>query len=166
MNIYLSKNATQGMSKKEMCTVTSNAISKGLNSAGSSFTGIYAIGAYYDEDASGDFIKHDIAGPGWTESDAPKLFQFIKSLKVGDIVYIKSAPPSSKYITVKAIGIIVDDRFVTNSSVVSIGRNIKWVITTIFKIDKPKEKNNVRLNTMYEEFYPDVQKSILDKLFD
>jgi len=127
---------------------------------------IYAIGAYYDEDASIDFIKHHIAGPGWSKSDAPELFQFINSLKVGDIVYIKSAPPSSKHITVKAIGIVVDDILVTDSPVVSAGRNIKWVITSTFKVDKPKEKNNVRLNTMYEEFHPDVQKSILGKLFD
>lgn len=38
MNAYLLKNVTQGMSKKEMCAVTSSAISEGLNSAGSSFT--------------------------------------------------------------------------------------------------------------------------------
>jgi len=127
---------------------------------------IYAIGAYYDQDASNDFIKNNIAGPGWSEKDAPELFQFINSLKVGDIIYIKSAPPSSKYITIKAIGIIVDDVLVTGSPVVSAGRNMKWVITSTFKIEKPQEKNNVRLNTMYEEFHPDVQKSILNKLFD
>jgi len=42
---------------------------------------------------------------------------------------------------------------------------MKWLVTDSFRIPKPKEKNNVRLNTMYEEFHPDVQKEILDKLF-
>jgi len=127
---------------------------------------IFAVGAYYDKDVSNDFIKNNIAGPGWSRADAPELHQFINSLKVGDIVYIKSASPSSKDIIVKAIGVVADDVLVTNSSVVSAGRNIKWLVTESFRIPKPKEKNNVRLNTMYEEFHPDVQRVVLDKLFD
>jgi len=103
---------------------------------------IYAVGAYYDQDVSNDFIKNNIAGPGWSEDDAPELFQFINSLKVGDIM------------------------LVTNSPVVSAGRNVKWIITSTFKIEKPREKNNVRLNTMYEEFHPRVQKTILERLFN
>ncbi|HHT00697.1 MAG TPA: hypothetical protein ENK73_07565 [Thiomicrospira sp.] len=126
---------------------------------------IFAVGAYYDEDVSDDFIKNNIAGPGWSKLDAPELHQFVNSLKVGDIVYIKSASPSSKDIIVKAIGVVADDVLVTSSSVVSVGRNIKWLITQDFRIPKPKEKNNVRLNTMYEEFHPEVQRGILDKLF-
>jgi hypothetical protein len=126
---------------------------------------IFAVGAYYDEDVSDDFIKNNIAGPGWSKSDAPELHQYINSLKVGDIIYIKSASPASKDIIVKAIGVVADNVLVTNSPVVSAGRNIKWLVTKDFRIPKPKEKNNVRLNTMYEEFHPEVQKAILDKLF-
>lgn len=126
---------------------------------------IYAIGAYYDEDVSGEFIANNIAGPGWNSKDAPELHQFVRSLKVGDIVYIKSAPPSSMDIIVKGIGVITNDEVVTTSSVVSAGRNIKWLVTETFRIPKPVEKNNVRLNTMYEEFHPIVQSEILAKLF-
>lgn len=126
---------------------------------------IYAIGAYYDEDVSGEFIANNIAGPGWDNTQAPELHQFVRSLKVGDIVYIKSAPPSSSDITVKGIGVITDDQVVTTSPVVSAGRNIKWLVTENFRIPKPTEKNNVRLNTMYEEFHPYVQSAILAKLF-
>ena len=126
---------------------------------------IYAIGAYYDEDVSDDFIANNIAGPGWNKTKAPELHQFIHSLKVGDIVYIKSAPPSSGDITVKGIGVVTDDVFITTSSIVSAGRNIKWVVKEHFRIPKPSEKNNVRMNTMYEEFHPDVQSEILKKLF-
>jgi hypothetical protein len=126
---------------------------------------IYAIGAYFGKDVSENFIKNNIAGPGWSKVEAPELHQFINSLKVGDIIYIKSVPPSSKNIFIKAIGVIIDDNFITSSSIVSAGRNVKWLVTDSFKIPKPKEKNNVRLNTMYEEFHPAVQKEILDKLF-
>ncbi|GKQ99782.1 hypothetical protein [Aeromonas hydrophila] len=126
---------------------------------------IYAIGAYYDDDVSGEFITHNIAGPGWGIEKAPELHQFVRSLKVGDIVYIKSASPSSPDIIVKGIGVIINDEVVTTSSVVSAGRNIKWLIIESFRIPKPIEKNNVRLNTMYEEFHPNVQFEILNKLF-
>lgn len=126
---------------------------------------IFAVGAYYDTDVSDKFIYENIAGPGWSNEEAPELHQFIRTLKVGDIVYIKSSPPSSKNIIVKAIGVIIDDQINNNSSIVAIGRNIKWVVRDAFTIQKPKEKNNVRLNTMYEEYHPDIQKVILDKLF-
>lgn len=127
---------------------------------------IYAVGANHDgEDVSDDFISNNIAGPGWSNIDAPELHQFLRSLKVGDIVYIKSFSPSSPDIIVKAIGIITDDEVVTNSNVVAAGRNIKWIVKDSFRISKPIEKYNVRLNTMYEEFHPTVQSEILTKLF-
>lgn len=126
---------------------------------------IFAVGANYDGDVSDDFIANNIAGPGWNVSDAPELHQFIRSLKVGDIVYIKSFSPSSPDIIVKAIGVITDDQVITTSKVVAAGRNIKWVVKNEFRIPKPTEKLNVRLNTMYEEFHPLVQSQILAKLF-
>ena len=80
---------------------------------------IFAVGASYDEtDVSGDFIKNNIAGPLWDNLVAPELHQFVNSLKVGDIVYIKSYSPRSNDIIVKAIGVVKDDGLVTNSSVV------------------------------------------------
>ena len=126
---------------------------------------IYAIGAYYGKDVSGEFIANNIAGPGWDITEAPELHQFVSSLKVGDIVYIKSVSPASPDIIIKGIGVIIDNQVVTTSSVVSAGRNIKWLVTDNFRIPKPNEKNNVRLNTMYEEFHPAVQSAILAKLF-
>lgn len=127
---------------------------------------IYAIGAYYDEDVSGEFIANNIAGPGWNNSQAPELHQFIRLLKVGDIVYIKSASPASPDIIVKGIGVITNDQVVMSSPVVSAGRHIMWLVTDSFRIPKPSEKNNVRMNTMYEEFHPDVQRAVLEKLFN
>ena len=51
---------------------------------------IYAIGAFYDCDVSDEFIKENIIGVGWNDTDAPELHQFLSTLKVGDIVYISS----------------------------------------------------------------------------
>jgi predicted Mrr-cat superfamily restriction endonuclease len=117
---------------------------------------------------SDDFIKGNFAGPGWSENDAPELHQFIRSLKVGDVVYIKSNPANSPNITIKAIGIITNDEILSkkDNQLIGAARNIRWIRTDSFAIKKPKEKNNVRLNTMYEEFHPAIQSEIIEKLFE
>jgi hypothetical protein len=124
---------------------------------------IYGIGAYYDHDVSSDFIKNNLVGVGWGKSSAPELHEYIKSLKVGDIVYIKAAFGGAD-ITVKAIGIITDNIILdlqSSNNLVEIGRNVKWISTRKFTIPKPDEKNNVRNNTLYEEFHPIVQDKII-----
>jgi hypothetical protein len=126
---------------------------------------IFAIGAYYEEDVSDEFLANNIAGPGWGIDEAPELHQFLRSIKVGDIVYIKAFPPGSPDIIVKGIGVVTDDVLITESDFVGAGRNVKWLVTDSFRVPKPTEKNNVRLNTMYEEFHPAVQSAILEKLF-
>jgi hypothetical protein len=128
---------------------------------------IYGIGAFYDEDVSDKFVRANIVGAGWSAHDAPELHQFIRSLKVGDIVYIKAFPPGSREIIVKAIGVIADDVIVddeNSNGVVSCGRNVRWVSTQQFALPQPREKNNVRANTLYEEFHPVVQREILARL--
>ena len=127
---------------------------------------IFGIGASYDkEDVSQAFIKANLVGVGHGVKDAPELHQFIRSLKVGDVVYIKSFSPRSSNIFVRGIGVIIDDKEVKNR-IVSCGRNVKWVDIQEFRITKPThEKNNVRNNAMYEEFHPQVQRMILERLY-
>lgn len=129
---------------------------------------IFGIGAYYGEDVSSEFIDYGIAGPGWDYSEAPELFQYIASLKVGDIIYIKSCSARSKDLHVKGIGFVADPKLLTEENetkgIVSAGRRINWVNRERFTIGKPKEKNNVRSNTIYEEFHPEVQQVIMCKV--
>ncbi len=128
---------------------------------------IYGIGAYYEEDVSGRCIAENLVGVGWDATDAPDLHQFMRSLKVGDIVYIKAFPPGNK-LTVKAIGIITDDRVrgaKDSNDLVSCGRNVRWVSKEPFVLRVPAQKNNVRSNTLYEEFHPKVQREILRRLW-
>ena len=132
---------------------------------------IYGIGAHYDKqyDVSQDFIDSNFVGIGWASDKAPELHQFLQSLKVGDIIYIKSFSPRSTNINIMAIGIIVTsvirkDEDDTNE-IFSIGREVQWLNTEKFSIPKPKEKNNVRNNSLYEEFNPSVQREILNRIF-
>ena len=128
---------------------------------------IYGIGAKYDRDVSGNFIANNIIGTGWSASDAPDLHEYIKSLKVGDIVFIKRCGPRSTSIQVEAIGIIKDSLIINSTScggIVEIGRNVKWIHKYQFSIPIPPNKNNFRANTLYEEFHPEIQKDILAKI--
>lgn len=126
---------------------------------------IYGFGAFHgNRDVSSDFINKNVIGTGWSFTDSPELFQYIKSLKVGDIVYIKSFSPSSTNLFIKGIVIIKDDNIVVGVCGITCGRNVIWKDKTQFTIPKPIEKNNVRANTMYEEFNPSVQECIISKL--
>jgi hypothetical protein len=131
---------------------------------------IFGIGAYDKDqyqDVSQEFIQAGIVGIRWEAVDAPELHQFMRSLGIGDIVYIKSYQPNSPKIIVKAIGIITDDQIRTSensNNLISYGRNVCWIQTQEFCIPKPYEKNNVRTNTMYQEFHPDVQEHIIQHL--
>ncbi len=127
---------------------------------------IYGVGAYYDDDVSDAFIANQLVGVGWDSTDAPELQEYFKSLKVGDIVYIKAAFGGAD-ITVKGIGIISDNVIRTRADtndLVSTGRNVTWLSTERFVIPRPPEKNNVRSNTVYEEFHPIVQQEIIRRL--
>jgi len=130
---------------------------------------IFGVGAYYEHDVSARFIADNVVGVGWKDQDAPELHRFMRSLKVGDIVYIKSYPPGAADIFVKAIGLVRDD-IVRNAkdtnNLVEVGRNVEWVALKEFRIPRPSEKNNVRSNTMYEEYHPEVQRVIMQRLID
>jgi hypothetical protein len=138
-----------------------------LRNTGDVIMAIFGIGAFYDEDVSQDFIRANLIGVGWGENDAPELHKFVRTLKVGDIVYIKAYPPGGSDIIVKGIGIIIDDTVRTeedSDGLISCGRNVRWVNENVFRIPRPRERNNVRSNTMYEEFHPEVQRIILENI--
>ena len=126
---------------------------------------IFGIGAYYDGDVSEEFIDNEIIGTGWTIIVAPELHVYFTTLKVGDIVYIKAAFGGAD-ITVKGIGVITDNVILTSANhyLTQIGRNVRWLNTEKFVIPRPMEKNNVRSNTVYEEFHPLVQQEIIRRL--
>jgi len=123
---------------------------------------IYGIGAYHDSDVSQEFLTHNIILVGWGPADAPELDQYIRALRVGDIVYIKSYSPRSPSLVIKGIGIVADAEVITHNG--NMGRRVLWLDRQEFRIPKPTEKNNVRNNTIYEEFHPAVQSEILNRI--
>ena len=89
----------------------------------------------------------------------------IKTIKAGDIVYIKKCNVGSD-ITVRAIGIVTDYEIKKVAKVAEIARNVKWIDTNSFVITNPKntDKNNVRSNSVYEEYNLEVIGQIIGRM--
>lgn len=122
---------------------------------------IYGIGAYYDDsnDVSEDFINQGVACVGWSITEAPSLHEILKALKVGDIIYIKSAP-IGQGLRVKGVGIIIDN---TLTAYPGLGKGVRvnWRWTGHQVLNEIPDKNNVRNNTLYEEYSKHIQSQII-----
>ena len=124
---------------------------------------IFGIGATYDRDVSNEFIDNGVACVGWDATDASALHEILRFLKLGDIIYIKSAP-IGKGIRVKGIGIVKDNTLISIPNL-GTGVLVNWVWSGYENLGTIRDKYNVRNNTLYEEFNRDVQTRILELLF-
>src|SRR5579871_41684 len=66
---------------------------------------MFGLGAHYEDDVTDDFINNGLACVGWEYNEAPSLHEIMRSVQVGDIIYIKAHPPHIGLI-VKAIGLV------------------------------------------------------------
>lgn len=125
---------------------------------------IYGIGAYYDrDDMTKEFLSKEAACIGWNKTDAPPLHKMMKHIKTGDILYIKSHPPTEGLI-IKAIGVVIDDEIFCTEDIDEACLKVKWIWKGEKNLGKIDDKNNVRNNTLYEELNPDIQKFVIDLL--
>ncbi len=121
---------------------------------------VFGFGANFDgTDMAGEFIKNNEIYIGWGKDDAPSQYNLLRSIKAGDIVYIKSQAPSVG-LHIKGIGIVLSHDVNGKSSL-----NMKWISDKVIKWGKVNDKYNVRSNTLYEEFNPEIIETILNELF-
>jgi hypothetical protein len=128
---------------------------------------IFGIGAFYggERDVSGDFIREGVACVGWDEQQAPPIYEILRHIRVGDIVYIKSHPSGRLYL--KAVG-IVEDATVQRHGDLGHGVRVRWLWhgEPVQVPYTPAERTyNVRSITLYEEVSPMVQREVLRLLF-
>ena len=113
---------------------------------------------------------------GWDIVNAEDLYTLISSIKVGDIIYLKSNRPGSLNIRIKGIGIVTKSLMQTlfeNEIDLSNMRSnfelpVNWISTENRTISIPNDTGkltNVRAATLYEEYLPFVQTEILNTLF-
>lgn len=113
---------------------------------------------------------------GWNELSARDLYAFMASLKVGDILYIKSNQPGSRNIRVKGIGIvtrnligcITSGEFRGNvSDWETLFVHVAWLDREEFLIEIPEGEGkltNIRAATIYEEYLPFVQEAVIARI--
>lgn len=130
---------------------------------------VWGIGAYYKDtnprNKENDFIRNGYAYIGWGKNEAPSVHKMFDSVKVGDIIYIKSFVPRTKSLKIKAIGIVTDNE--KQVSTLGTGIQVKWKssFNPITVVLAPEEyKNNVFNNTLYEEFDKGIIELLIDEL--
>ncbi len=140
---------------------------------------IYGVGSNWSgEELKDRFFSEDRFILGWNEENAKDLYSFVSSLKVGDILYIKSNRPGARKIKVKGIGIVTKNLLSCinsgsfkngNSDWSTLFVNVAWLHQKEFVINIPKNEGkltNTRAATIYEEYLPFVQDAILQKIID
>ena len=127
---------------------------------------VYGIGANYDgtRDVSGDFISRNIACVGWSLQDAPTLHEILKHIKTGDIIYIKSHPPSIGLI-IKAVGIVIGNHILSDPDLGD-GVQVRWEWTGDRRIGILGDRYAVRNITLYEEYNFDIITTVIQLLLD
>lgn len=138
---------------------------------------VFGIGAYYDdEDVSDAFVTQKCACIGYGKTEASSLYEMLRRIKKGDIIYIKSYSIQKNAVVIKAIGYVIgrsiEEYFFPNSQEsMGYGREVLW--KSVYKenedwirVPLPQEdkKNNVYNNTLYEEYSDTVINKLLELL--
>lgn len=140
---------------------------------------IYGAGSVWNDDEMNEiFFQQGRFILGWNDENAKDLYDAITTLKVGDIIYLKSNAPGSRNIRVKGIGVVSksfvqsitdgDYRNVAIEDWDSLFVTVNWIRREEFRIVIPTEEGkltNIRAASFYEEFLPFVQTAILNSLF-
>jgi hypothetical protein len=135
---------------------------------------IYGIGASYEGkyNKQKEFISKSCACIGWEEYQAPALYNVLKKVNIGDLMYIKSMSIATKELLIKAVGVVVDNIITSyddgNGSHLGNGIKVKWLWNDEkrIKISDEMYRYNVFNNTLYEEFNDDIQKLVVKLAFN
>ncbi len=138
---------------------------------------VFGAGAYYDEDVTMDFIERKCFCIGHEKEDASALYEMLRRIKIGDIVYLKSFNHGKKgesgKLFIKAIGFVVGQgiksfTFPKSDDDMGYGREVMWVKKYVNREDwieielEPEERvNNVYANTLYEEYSARIIKKMI-----
>jgi hypothetical protein len=128
---------------------------------------IYGFGAMFggNTDVTDDFFQQRMACVGWSEQDAPPLFDILRNIGNGDLVFIKSFNPQVG-LTIKAVG-IVTDRTIRQYAVLGHPRNgvtVLWVWHGSDSVGKIDDKYPIRSVTLFQEHTPSVQARVIGHL--
>jgi len=142
---------------------------------------VFGAGAYYDVDVTKDFLEEECFCIGYEKEDASALYEMLRRVKIGDVVYLKSFNMGKKgesgKIFIKAIGFVVGQGIksftFSNGNDMGYGRKVKWIKDFSnredwFELELNSEEriNNVYANTLYEEYSARIIKNLIILLTD
>ncbi len=141
---------------------------------------IFGVGSKWEyEELKNQFFSEGKFILGWNEASAKDLYEFVASLKVGDILYIKANAPGSRSIRVKGVGVVtrsligcINEGEFGASSISdwqSLFVRVAWVHQDEFVVTIPENEGkltNIRAATIYEEYLPFVQEAILARVIN
>jgi len=92
---------------------------------------VFGIGAYYDCDVSSDFVNEECACIGYGKTEASSLYEMLRRIKKGDIIYIKSYTIKNSTVVIKALGYVIgrninEFNFPNSAESMGFGRKILW----------------------------------------
>jgi len=138
---------------------------------------IFGAGSKWENDEmSQDFFRNENFVIGWNINDAEDLYSLISTIKIGDIIYLKSNQPGSLNLKIKGVG-IVKNSFLgvlfQNEENLSLRKHsfelpVEWICKAEFNIVIPiniGKLTHIRSGTLYEEYLPYVQREVLTKMF-
>ncbi len=136
---------------------------------------IAGCGCFYgNDDMCDEFLKNGIAAIGWNPSDRPAIHDFMKTLKFGDIVFIKTTPKvKGGVMNIWAIGTVVRrNKYRRISKYLGHGIDIKYHWN--YEDDNNGEclelsplsdgYHQARTGTLFPEISTDVKEQILQYL--
>ena len=134
---------------------------------------VWGVGAYYKgdkiHDKTQEFINNECACIGWGEENASPIHQMLKSIKVGDIIYIKSLgldkASKNKQIHIKAVGVVKDNKPEVVEEL-GTGIKVKWKEGFDKIISKNITPEMYRNNTFNNSLYEEYNKNIIEELIN
>lgn len=129
---------------------------------------VFGMGAMYggNENQLEKFLSLGVACVGYSIEEAPSIHAQMKSLKFGDIIFIKSYAPTAG-LHIKAVGIVTNPNFRQITEQVGWGVNVRWKSLPEKTIDLGKIEDHadfMRRGSLYEEFNPSVIQQVIDLL--
>lgn len=130
---------------------------------------VWGIGAYFQKD--GDITKkcleNGVAVTGFKEDNNPKLFEMMRQIQAGDLIFIKSRFMKNQPLRVKAIGIVKDSEIKPCPEVLgTMGIEVHW-LKDLSNEPEQMEKEDIHdrdTHTLYQEKNEKIIKKIIELL--
>lgn len=129
---------------------------------------VYGMGSLFcgTKEQLDNFVNEGFVCIGWKKEDKPELYAILNNIKIGDIIYIKALPLSSKTMRIKAVGIVTAEPKNTNTHngyeecENEIG--VKWLNSDINKLIDVDDGNlNARKGSVFVETNSEYIKKII-----